>query len=98
LRLGDLPTSSAFDLTSTLAANNASFTVDVGSSFFEQNGNDQWTIFFADQSPGGQDSLLSWQLNITTVPEPVNLALGLFGALGVGVVAFRRLRSSRIAA
>ena len=50
------------------------------------NGNGTWALFFADLSPGGQSTLDSW--SITAVPEPVTMALGVFGcmalALGVG--------------
>ena len=48
-----------------------------------------WTLFFADMSSGGGTSTLnSWSLDITAVPEPVNVALGIFGALlgGLGLV------------
>jgi subtilisin-like proprotein convertase family protein len=38
-----------------------------------------WTLFFADETAGGgQATLNDWSLNITAVPDPVNLALGLF--------------------
>jgi hypothetical protein len=48
-----------------------------------------WTLFFADMSSGGGTSTLdSWSLDITAVPEPVNVALGIFGGLlgGLGLV------------
>jgi hypothetical protein len=50
-----------------------------------------WTLFFADLSGGdgaNVTTLNSWSLNITAVPEPVNLALGILG----GVVAMAALR------
>ena len=42
-----------------------------------------WTLFFADlSSGGGQSELTSWSLGITSaVPEPVNVALGVFAGL-----------------
>ena len=40
-----------------------------------------WTLFFADLSPGAVSTLNGWSLDITTVPEPVNVALGWFGAV-----------------
>jgi hypothetical protein len=44
------------------------------------NGN--WTLFFADlSSGGGNETLNSWTLNLAVVPEPVDLALGLFAAM-----------------
>ena len=43
--------------------------------------NGTWTLFFADLSPGGQSTLVSWSLDVTTVPEPVTVALAVFAAL-----------------
>jgi subtilisin-like proprotein convertase family protein len=48
-----------------------------------------WTLYFADLSSGGGTSTLdSWPLDITAVPEPVNVALGIFAGLlgGLGLV------------
>ncbi len=63
---------------------------------FDPNGT--WTIFFADQSPGDESTLLSWSLQITDVPEPITTALLVFGALGT-ISAFvswkRRLPPAR---
>jgi hypothetical protein len=53
------------------------------------NPNGTWTLFVADLSPGGQSQLVSWELDITAVPEPVNVALGLSGVLFAGVTAAR---------
>ena len=50
------------------------------------NPNGDWTLFIADVSGGGgTSSFVSWSLDITTtaVPEPVNLALGIFAGIGV---------------
>ena len=49
------------------------------------NPNGTWTLFFADQSPGDESTLLSWSLDIAAVPEPVNVALGLFAALAAAI-------------
>jgi len=49
-----------------------------------------WTLFLADVSGGAVSTLVSWSATITAVPEPVNCALGIFGALGLGTVLFRR--------
>jgi hypothetical protein len=54
------------------------------SSFTNTGPNGTWTLFLADLSSGGQSTLTSWSLDITTVPEPGTLALsgtGLAGAL-----------------
>jgi subtilisin-like proprotein convertase family protein len=47
-----------------------------------------WTLFLADLSAGGQGTVESWSLDITTVPEPGVLALG---ALGIGLIAARKM-------
>ena len=51
----------------------------------DPNGN--WTLFFADMSPGDTSTLNSFSISITAVPEPVNVALAIFGValLGTGV-------------
>ena len=55
-----------------------------------------WTLFFADRvTGGGQATLTSWSLGITAVPEPVNVAMALFGAGFIGVSALRLYRGSR---
>jgi subtilisin-like proprotein convertase family protein len=51
------------------------------SEFDGLNPNGTWTLFFADTSAGFPSTLVSWSLTITTVPEPVNVALLCFGAL-----------------
>jgi hypothetical protein len=65
-----------------------SYTPDGGSlnSYNGLNPNGNWTIFFADMASGGgsgPSSLVTWSLDITAVPEPVNVALGIFGGLAV---------------
>jgi len=56
-------------------------------SFNNANPNGTWTIFFADLSAGGgQSKLEGWSLHFNAeVPEPVNVALGIFaGAFLIG--------------
>jgi hypothetical protein len=45
--------------------------------------NGDWTLVIADASAGGgQSTIASWSLDIiTAVPEPINVALGVFGGL-----------------
>ena len=64
-----------------------SYAPDGGSlSSFTGSLNGDWTLFFSDTVGGNSPStMLGWSLEITTVPEPVNLALGIFG--GVFLVA-----------
>ena len=58
--------------------------------------NGTWTLYFADESAGGgQATLNGWSLDITAVPEPVNVALAIFG---VGVVSIGAVRSFRLRA
>jgi subtilisin-like proprotein convertase family protein len=51
--------------------------------------NGTWTLFLADVSPGAQGTLVSWGLDITTVPEPRTSALLIAGvALLAGIRKF----------
>jgi subtilisin-like proprotein convertase family protein len=43
--------------------------------------NGSWTLFFADLHSGDTSTLNSFSVGITAVPEPVNVALGVFGGL-----------------
>jgi subtilisin-like proprotein convertase family protein len=52
-------------------------------SFNGANPNDTWTLFLADLSTGGQSTVVSWGLDVTTVPEPGSTTL-----LGLGALAF----------
>jgi hypothetical protein len=103
LRLGNLSGSPSYSLTSliqadpTISSGGVTFNVDVSSAFTGQDPNNTWTLFFADQSTGGTTTLNNgWSLDIEAVPEPVNMALGIFGGLmGVVVVArsFKKAKS-----
>ncbi len=54
-----------------------------GLSLFDgMNPDGIWTLFVADVSPGGDSTLVSWQLTIDSVPEPSVAAV-----LGLGAVA-----------
>jgi subtilisin-like proprotein convertase family protein len=87
---------------------NETYNASSGSTAFQayngmsENGN--WTLFFADLSGGDGTNLTtlnSWSLNITEVPEPVTLALGIFGgALATLAVVrlARRCRTEKVAA
>jgi subtilisin-like proprotein convertase family protein len=60
---------------------NADGTVTLAGSFAGMNPNGTWTMFFADLSAGDTSTLKGWSLDITAVPEPVNVALAIFGGL-----------------
>ena len=62
-------------------------------NFNGANPNGTWTLFISDVSAGGQSQLLGWSLDITAVPEPVNVALGVFGAV---LVLSALARSKRV--
>lgn len=62
-------------------------------SFNGLNPNGTWTLFIADLSPGAQSQFVSWELSITAVPEPVDLALG-FLAGTVLAASLARKRSN----
>jgi len=86
--IDSLSSPSAFDSASTTA----NFTTFNG---LDPNGG--WTLFFADTvKGGGSPTLTSWSLDITAVPEPVNVALGVFaGAFVVVIVARSRAVRNR---
>jgi hypothetical protein len=64
------------------------------SAFNDKNPNGTWTLFIADMSAGAQSQLVSWSLDITAVPEPVNVALGVFAGL-FAVVGLARSKGLR---
>ena len=57
--------------------------------------NGTWTLLFADLSSGATSTVDSWSLNITAVPEPINVALAVFGGVFVaaGLGRSRRVRN-----
>lgn len=56
-------------------------------SFAGTDANGTWTLFLADLNAGGQSTVVSWGLDITTVPEPTTLALV---GLAAGFLVIRR--------
>ena len=58
-----------------------------------------WALFFTDMVPGGgQAELTGWSLGITAVPEPVNVALGLFAVMLIALAGIKhcwRLQANR---
>ena len=98
LRLGNLTTSPAYDISGlihsqTLGASPTSFSInfsDTGlmNTFNGLNPNNTWTLFFADSSNGDSTTVNNWSLAITAVPEPINVALGILGVVAgtVGLV------------
>ena len=60
-------------------------------TFNNSSANGNWELFFADLTKGGGASTVTgWSLNLTVVPEPVTLALGLFVAMLLTLAGLRR--------
>jgi len=79
-----LSAASAFDSAST-AAN--------FSAFNGTSPNGVWTLYFADVvGDSVSPNLTSWSLDVTAVPEPVNVALGIFGGISLLVIVVRNPR------
>ena len=51
------------------------------SAFDGSQVNGVWTLYLADLASGSGNPSLSWSIGLTPVPEPVDLALGLFAAM-----------------
>jgi hypothetical protein len=87
------PDGRAIDPASSPSSFDAPGTVSFA-NFQGLNPNGTWTLFVADLSSGAQSSLVSWSMDITAVPEPVNVALVLFGGV-FGLVTVARSRQVR---
>jgi subtilisin-like proprotein convertase family protein len=80
----------------TLLPGGISSTPTLG-SFSSMDPNGTWTLFFADLSGGDQSTITGWSLDIiTAVPEPVNVALGIFAGLFLVGSACRSERVKRL--
>lgn len=66
-------------------------------SFSGVQANGKWDLFFADMSAGSQTTVQSWELDLglTTVPEPVELALGIFGGLFALATCINKIKRAR---
>ena len=73
---------------STAAGFDASGTANFG-TFQNLDPNGQWTLFFMDASPLGISTLNDFSVNITAVPEPASVALGVFAAAFLAVQGCR---------
>jgi hypothetical protein len=55
-----------------------------GSAYNGMDPNGTWTLFLENEVSGGDPStLVSWSIGINAVPEPTNVALGIFGVCAV---------------
>ena len=95
ITLSDAGSSSIQDVTSGSVL---SGTYQADGSLSGFNGGDPngtWTLYFSDTIAGGGNATLNgWSLDITAVPEPVNVALGMFGVVLVVGGFVRRYRRS----
>ena len=100
LRLGNGSSSPSYDLTDLIrgatlnAGSGTPYSIDFTTSAFQStfnglNPNNTWTLFFADTVNGDQTTVNGWSLDITAVPEPVNVALGLFVAMLLALAGLR---------
>lgn len=64
-----------------------------GSGFNGLDPNGTWGLVLWDSTSGIQNSLAGWSLDITAVPEPVNVALAVFAGLAVLVKTGRLVRA-----
>ena len=67
------------------------------SGFNTLNPNNTWALNLWDNNTSGiENGLVSWTLTIDAVPEPVNVALGVFGVLFAVIIVVRR-RAEKLA-
>ena len=62
------------------------------SLFSSTTANGTWSLFLSDLSPGATADLVSWNLSITTVPEPTHLVLAVGLSLITWAASRRRTR------
>ncbi len=91
IRLGNTLASPSVDISSYLTPGNNNFSVDLN-AFDSLNPNNTWTLFFADTSAGDEATIVSWSLDITAVPEPTNVALGIFAGLSLAGGVWRKYK------
>ena len=53
------------------------------SSFSGASAGGDWLLYVTDNHSGDQGMLTGWSLSMDAVPEPINVALGVFGALAL---------------
>ena len=83
----------SFSPVATRAGTGSQEIFDMSSSAFNDlSPNSTWALDLYDNSSTGiENGLVSWELEVAAVPEPVNVALGIFGALALGAAVFPRI-------
>jgi subtilisin-like proprotein convertase family protein len=90
------PDGRGVDPESAASAFDASGTANF-STFTGLNPNGTWTLFIADVSAGSISTLNDFTVSVSAaVPEPVNVALGIFGGLWVVCSSVRNQRVRRV--
>ena len=81
------------DVTRTSAGNRIYDVTFSGAPFNELDPNNTWALVLWDNSTSGiENGLISWSLDITAVPEPVTVALGVFAGVFLVVILARSRR------
>ncbi|MDE3099603.1 MAG: PEP-CTERM sorting domain-containing protein [Verrucomicrobiota bacterium] len=62
------------------------------STFDGTDANGTWTLFLADLAAGNQSTIVSWGLDIVTIPEPPTISLASIGGVGLLFLFLRRRR------
>jgi hypothetical protein len=71
---------------------NGSSSITLDNTFGGMDPNGTWTLYFADVVHGDGDATINgWSLDITAVPEPVNVALGMFAGMAVVMTVARQI-------
>jgi hypothetical protein len=82
---GDITTAGS---TTSSSAITGTYSVNF-SAFDSVSANGDWILFVRDLQSGDSGTLTGWSLELTAVPEPVNLALAILGAVA-GIFALRQ--------
>lgn len=64
------------------------------SSFNGINPNGTWTLFFVDRAFGNTETLNSFSVAVTAVPEPAQTGLAMGALIGVAAMVLRRYRNT----
>ena len=65
------------------------------SSFQNISPRGDWLLYVTDNAAGDHGVLSGWSLNLDVVPEPVNVALGIFGGM-MAILAFARSKWTKL--
>lgn len=66
------------------------FSGSPGTGFTGLDPNNTWSLALWDNSSNGiENGIAGWSLDVTAVPEPVNVALGIFGAVFLVTLGLR---------